>query len=141
MVAPPEVPRNASRTQCEGRAARVYKKSAALRKAGACSEGRGRARPWALLYAAPKVGASAIGAYHTTFSRTCCISYYKSLRPGHPEGYPGPVGCGAIPSLGPVQPHRTMPRAPILVARLRIISRAWRRTAPKIGAADKLYAS
>jgi hypothetical protein len=61
-----------------------------VRRAGACSMGRGRARPWALLYAAPKVGASAIGAYHTTFSRTCCISYYKSLRPGHHEGNSGP---------------------------------------------------
>ena len=32
-------------------------------EAGACSMGRGHARPWALLYVAPKLSASAIGAY------------------------------------------------------------------------------
>jgi hypothetical protein len=52
--------------------------------------GRGRARPWTLLYVALKVSASAIGPTRTTFSRTCCISSSESLRPGHPEGYPGP---------------------------------------------------
>jgi hypothetical protein len=55
-----------------------------VRRAGVCSMGRGRARPWAYFTSRPWSAHLTSVPTHTTFSRTYCISSSKSLRPGHP---------------------------------------------------------
>jgi hypothetical protein len=55
-----------------------------VRGAGACSMGRGHARPWGYCTSRPRSAHLPSVPTHTTISRTCYISSSKRLRPIHP---------------------------------------------------------
>jgi hypothetical protein len=64
--------------------------------------------PLELHYVTHVVGASAFVTYRTTSRRTYCISCPDGRGPGHPEGYPGPVGAKNPVGTGEGSPDRVM---------------------------------